>query len=161
MAVFIWTTKVDRRKICLILAAAVILCAAAVFATLSGGLDAAASGNAAGGANPKGVKTEEDRTSYLAAWGWLTGNEAVSIEELQLPEEFGAEYTEYLELQAGQGFDLTKYAGKRIKRYTYDILNYPGGVQEVQAHLLMRKNTVIGGEILGPGFLHGLQMPEG
>jgi len=162
MAVFIWTTKVDRRKVGLVAAAVAVLCAAAVFAVAAGGLKAAASGAAvSGAASPKGIKTEEDRTDYLAQWGWLTGAESVSVEELELPEEFGPEYTEYLELQASQGFDLTKYAGKRIKRYTYDVLNYPGGTQGVQAHLLLRKNTVVGGEILGPGFLHGLQLPEG
>jgi len=165
MAVFIWTAKVDRRKIGLVLVAAVLLCAVAVFA--AGGLEALSSGVMAAKtatsqpANSKGVKTEEDRLDYLAQWGWLTGPEAVSVEELELPKEFGADYEQYLMLQTNQGFNLTKYAGKRIKRYTYDVLNYPGGVEGVQVHLLMRKNTVIGGEVLGPGFLHGLQMPTG
>ena len=27
-------------------------------------------------------------------------------------------YTDYLALQSGQGFDLTKYAGKRVKRFS-------------------------------------------
>ena len=61
-----------------------------------------------------------------------------------------------------QGFDLTQYAGKRVKRYTYEIYNYPSGEAGVQANLLIHKNTVIGGEVLSPrlnGFLHGLAMP--
>ena len=82
------------------------------------------------------------------------------MEELALPEEFGEEYGKYLELQTGQGFDLTRYAGKRIRRYTYEVLNYPTGESGVVAHLLICKNTVIGGEILGGSFLHGLSMPE-
>jgi len=127
-----------------------------LYVILLGGRGAAASG----GPDPKGVKTAQDRSAYLAGWGWLTPADAESAEELALPEEFGSEYSQYLELQAGQGFDLTKYAGKRIKRYTYNVLNYPGGVQGAQAHLLLYKNTVIGGEIVGENFLHGLQMPD-
>ena len=71
-------------------------------------------------------------------------------------------YDEYLALQSQQGFDLTQYAGKRVKRYTYEIANYPTGETGVQANLLIYKNTVIGGEVLSPqmdGFLHGLTMP--
>ena len=66
-------------------------------------------------------------------------------------------------LQADQGFDLTAYCGKRVKRYAYEITNYPTGEQGVQAGLLIYKNTVIGGDVLSPsldGFLHGLAMPS-
>ena len=55
------------------------------------------------------------------------------MEELILPEEFDETYTQYLELQAGQGFDLEAYRGKRVKRYTYEITNYPTGEQGIQA----------------------------
>ena len=61
-----------------------------------------------------------------------------------------------------QGFDLEKYAGKRVKRYTYEVFNYPTGESGVQVNLLVCKNTVVGGEVLSPqldGFLHGLAMP--
>ncbi|WP_251446111.1 DUF4830 domain-containing protein [Vermiculatibacterium agrestimuris] len=153
----IWTAKVNRRKIGLALMGAVILGAAAVAATVFWGGDAQASASM----SPKGVKTAEDRAAYLESWGWQVEPEAVSVEELEMPETFGEEYSQYLELQAAQGFDLTKYAGKRIKRYTLNVLNYPGGTEGVQAHLLLCKNTVIGGEILGEGFLHGLSMPDG
>ena len=72
-------------------------------------------------------------------------------------------YAQYIDLQRQQGFDLERYAGKRAKRYTYEILNYPSGETGVQANLLLYKTTVIGGEVLSPrldGFLHGLAMPE-
>ena len=74
-----------------------------------------------------------------------------------------ASYDDYLALQSGQGFDLSKYAGKRVKRYTYEITNYPTGETGILANLLIYKNTVIGGEVLSPqldGFLHGLAMPK-
>ena len=61
-----------------------------------------------------------------------------------------------------KGFDPTKYAGTRVKRYSYRITNYPTGEEGVVADLYIYKNTVIGGEVLNPqldGFLHGLNMP--
>ena len=86
----------------------------------------------------------------------------LSPQELLIPKEMDGSYHEYLALQAEQGFDLEKYAGKRVKRYTYEVLNYPTGEAGVQANLLICKNTVVGGEVLSPqldGFLHGLAMP--
>lgn len=151
---FIWTAKVNKRKILLTLAAAVCVTAAAV--TLLGGRGAEASA----AVSPKGVKTEEDRVAYLQEWGWQVSPQAALVEELELPGEFGAEYGQYLELQTGQGFNLGKYAGKRVRRYTYDVLNYPTGETGVVAHLLVYRNTVIGGEVLGRSFLHGLAVPE-
>ncbi len=150
----IWTAKLDRRKAGLVLGAAVLCAALAAWSVLGAG-----AAETAAAVSPKGVKTAEDRAAYLAAWGWQTPSDAAAVEELELPERFGDEYSQYLELQTGQGFDLAKYAGKRVRRYTYDLLNYPGGTQ-AQAHLLLYKNTVIGGEVLGEGFLHGLAMPD-
>lgn len=154
MDVFIWTAKLNKKKLALTLAAALLVSAGALTFLGSRGTAASAS------VSPKGVKTEEDRVSYLQEWGWQVTPQAVLVEELALPEEFGEEYAKYLELQTGQGFDLTKYTGKRIRRYTYEVLNYPTGETGVVAHLLICKNTVIGGEVLGGSFLHGLSMPE-
>ena len=89
-------------------------------------------------------------------------DQVVATEELLIPKEMDASYDDYLALQSGQGFDLSKYAGKRVKRYTYEITNYPTGETGILANLLIYKNTVIGGEVLSPqldGFLHGLAMP--
>ena len=49
-----------------------------------------------------------------------------------------------------------------MKRYTYEVTNYPSGEQGVEAGLLIYKNTVIAGEVLSAslgGFIHGLAMP--
>jgi hypothetical protein len=110
----------------------------------------------------KGIKSNEDRVNYLASYGWEVDPEPLATQELLIPAEMDESYTEYLALQAEQGFDLTKYAGKRVKRYTYEITNYPTGETGVQVNLLLYKNTVIGGEVLSPqldGFLHGLTGP--
>ena len=114
-------------------------------------------------ASPKGIKTNEDRVAYLESYGWQVSPEAVSVEELLIPEEFDETYDQYLALQAQQGFDLTQYKGKRVKRYTYQVTNYPSGESGVEAGLLIYKNTVVAGEVLSTklgGFIQGLAMPE-
>lgn len=152
---FIWTARVNIKKLVVTAAVAVVVCASAVAVLLG-----ARQVQAAAVVSPKGVKTADDRAAYLREWGWQVSPEAVLTEELVLPEQFGEEYTKYLELQKEMGFDLTDYAGKRVKRYTYEVLNYPGGETGVRAHLLLRRSTVIGGEIVGRDFLHSLALPS-
>lgn len=158
---FIVTAKLRRGKLLAGAVAAVALIGAVV--VLSGALSArGVDALSASPASPKGIKTNEDRVAYLESYGWLTSADAISVEELLIPEEFDETYSQYLKLQSDQGFDLTKYQGKRVKRYTYEITNYPTGEQGVQAGILLYKNTVIGGEVLSSqlnGFIHGLNMP--
>lgn len=158
---FIFTAKLRRGRIALGLAAVVVVCGAVL--AVSGLLgDRGAEAVSANPASPKGIKTNEDRIAYLESYGWSVSPQALAVEELLIPEEFDATYDQYLALQADQGFDLSKYRGKRIKRYSYEITNYPSGETGVQAALLIYKNTVIGGEVLSSqldGFIHGLAMP--
>lgn len=155
---FIFTAKVNRRRIALGAAAAILLCGAVAAAGLFLGRGEAVS-TATG---PKGVRTNEDRVAYLQGFGWEVSPEPLSVEELAIPKEFDETYTQYLELQSGQGFDLTQYSGKRVKRYTYEVYNYPTGEAGILAGILVYKNTVIGGDVLSNqlgGFIHGLEMP--
>ena len=154
------TAKMPRRKLALGVAAAALLCCCAV--AVNFGQAAVQEVSASVLPDPKGVKSNEDRIEYLSAYGWQVSSEPLASQELLIPTEMDESYDEYLALQEQQGFDLKKYAGKRVKRYTYEITNYPSGEQGVQANLLICKNTVIGGEVLSPrldGFLHGLAMP--
>ena len=156
----IFTARVRKGPIIAVAAAAALVC----LALLAGpsflpGREAAASA----ALDPTGVRTNEDRVAYLEGCGWVVGGQPVSVEELVIPEELDDSYSQYLELQASQGFDLTGYQGKRVKRYTYQVANYPSGDGEVLANLLIHKNTVIGGEVLSAqpgGFIHGLERPE-
>ena len=157
---FIFTAKIRKGRIAAVagggpLGCVVLLAGAAV------GWGGGAAGPAPGG--PPGRRTNEDRVAYLESYGWAVSAQPIAVEELIIPEAFDETYSQYLELQAGQGFDLTDYCGKRVKRYTYEITNYPTGEAGIQAGLLIYKNTVIGGDVLSPqlgGFIHGLEMPE-
>jgi len=159
--VFIVTAKLRPGRIVLGAVAVVLVIGAVI--TLSGLADTRGAQAASAPANPKGVKTNEDRVAYLESYGWTVTPEAIAVEELLIPEKFNDTYDEYLALQSEQGFDLSAYTGKRVKRYAYEITNYPTGEMGVQAGLLIYKNTVIGGEVLSSqlnGFIHGLAMPE-
>lgn len=157
---FIFTAKINKRRLAAGAAALILLCGTALAV---GRLDAGRSVDAStSAAAPKKVKTNEDRVAYLENFGWQVSAEPIAVEELLVPEEFDETYEEYLQLQNAQGFDLTELRGKRIKRYTYEITNYPTGETGVQASLLIYKNNVVGGEVLSAkldGFLHGLDMP--
>lgn len=155
----IMTAKLPRRKLTLGVGLAALLCCCAIALNFG---QAAREASASSLPSPKGIKSNQDRIDYLAAYGWQVSEEPVSTQELLIPEEMDASYDDYLALQAQQGFELQKYAGKRVKRYTYEILNYPTGETGVQVNLLVCKHTVVGGEVLSPrldGFLHGLSMP--
>jgi hypothetical protein len=53
----------------------------------------------------------------------------------------------YNELQRRQGLDISKYAKKKITRYTYTVSNYEGYDGEVKANLLIYRNRIIACDI--------------
>lgn len=110
----------------------------------------------------KSVKQNEDRVAYLEHRGWVVNEEPVSVEEIRIPDTFDSSYDEYLSLQESQGFNLRACAGETIKRYTYQVKNYPGLENNIWASLLVHKKTVVGGEVYsceGDGFTQGLDYP--
>ena len=112
-------------------------------------------------AEVKHIRTNDDRLAYLGGLGWQVSLQPIATEELLIPRQFDDSYTEYLKLQEDQGFDLTRYCGKRIKRYTYQLTNYPAQDEPMQIALLIYKNRVIGGQIQSASgsVLHGLILP--
>lgn len=140
---FVVTARLPRRKLltggitvlccCAVVAAALVLTLGDRVVTVS--------------AEVSGLRNNEERIAYLNGLGWEVSDSPVMIEELLVPETFDESYTEYLTLQSSQGFDLTKYAGRRIKRYTYTVSNYPDDTAEVQAALLIYKGRIIGGQL--------------
>ena len=109
-----------------------------------------------------GLVFNADRVAYLESLGWLTAAQPSAEEALTLPTKFDEAYQAYLTLQRSQGFDLEKYAGETIKRYTYQVKNYPGLQENIWACLLVCKHQIIGGEIFcnqGDGFTQSLEFP--
>lgn len=155
---FIVTAHLPKKKL-LMGGALLLCCCAGVLAGIlvtRGGTSVSASGEV------KGIRDNDDRVAYLESYGWTVKADPVAVEELLIPETFDPAYDDYLALQTSQGFDLTEYCGKKVRRYSYEITNYPTGETGVQAALLVYKKTVIGGEVVSSradGFLHSLAMP--
>ena len=151
---FIWSARVHpKRLLCCLLALAVVLGGIRIWGNSESKTVQAPARES------KNIKSNEDRLGFLSRCGWVVAEEPLAIEELLIPKEFDESYADYLKLQSEQGFDLSRFTGCRVKRYIYEILNYPSGESGVQAGILIYKNQVIGGEVLSArldGFIHGL-----
>ena len=139
---FVITARIPKRKLlagaitalCCCLAAGAILLAA-MGRRISPAL-----------AEVSGLRGEDERVAYLAELGWEIGGDP-TVDELLIPRSFDESYDSYLALQTQQGFDLSRWRGKVVKRYTYTIANWPEEGQEMRIALLLRRGTVIGGHI--------------
>ena len=104
------------------------------------------------------AKTNEQRVSFLESFGWAGEPEAEEILDVLIPKEMDDVFSNYNEIQKAQGCDLTKYAGKRCKRYTYIVNNYPDQPENIRANIVTYKNKIIGGDVCSielNGFMHG------
>ena len=139
---FVITARIPKRKLlagaitalCCCLAAGAILLAA-MGRRISPAL-----------AEVSGLRGEDERAAYLAELGWEISGEP-TVDELLIPRSFDESYGSYLALQTAQGFDLNRWRGKAVKRYTYIISNWPEEGREMRIALLLRRDTVIGGHI--------------
>lgn len=110
--------------------------------------------------------TAAERTAFLSQFGWKISEDPVEICEVIIPDDFDVGYSEYAGMNKADGFDLEPYKGVRAKKWTYDVLNYPGLEEKsgiIQANLLIYEGVVIGGDIcsLEPdGFIHGFDFPS-
>ena len=158
---FVYSVKTSKAKIgALLLAIGAVVIAVAM--TLTGSKTPAAND---GAVNVRAENSAE-RSAFLSQYGWKISSEPVEVSEVIIPEDFDAGYSEYASMNKAAGFDLEPYKGMRAKRWTYDVLNYPGlentnGI--VQANLLVFEGRVIGGDICSleqGGFIHCFDMPE-
>ena len=160
---FIVVKKVHSRRILAVAAlAAVTVALTGAGLELSGGSVPQIQSAGAMQAEDRGVRSNEDRVAFLTRLGWEVKPEPASIEDVLIPETFDESYADYLSLQREQGFDLAPYGGRTVKRYTYQVTNFPGLQENIWAVLLVFHRTVIGGEVYcssGDGFTRGLDFP--
>ena len=150
----VMTAKVDFKKILLGLMAAAAL--VLVLILLLGGGDTAQTAAPAPSAN-------DGRVKFLKDFGWDVTTSPTESGRVRIPQETGEVFDRYNTLQKGQGYDLSKYAGKTVMRYVYKINNYPGATEPVYATLLVYKNQIIGGDVTDTsvkGQIRGFKMPE-
>ena len=112
---------------------------------------------------PIPAATNAQRLSYLGERGWQVDPEPLETLALQLPHELEQDYSDYVKLQAGQGFPFAQCAGQTASRYTYQVNNYPGYDGPVQINLWVCGGVLVGGDVIAPGeggFQAGLAFPK-
>ncbi len=135
----VMTAKVDKKKIAVILAGALILIAA--LALLFGGGDDAPTGA------PSAIASNDDRVQFLTSFGWEVVTSPTETSQVRIPKDSSEVFARYNALQKSQGYDLTGFQGKTVMRYVYKIKNYPGATEPVYATILIANNQVIGGDV--------------
>lgn len=151
---FVWTAKVSKTKLAALVTGiiAVIVLAAVISAAKQENPELE---SAAG-------DTNDARITFLAQFGWEVNGEPVQTQTVSIPTEDSEVFSRYNELQKSQGYDLTQYAGKRVSRYVYEILNYPDASAPVYATVFVHAGKIIGGDVTNTapeGAMHGFTMP--
>ena len=147
----VMTTKVDIKKIAIILAAVAGVILAIVL--LFGGKNATAT------AAPT-VSNNDSRVKFLEDLGWEVSTSPTESGQVRIPAEEGEVFTRYNALQKSQGYDVSQYAGKTVMRYVYKVNNFPNATEPVYATVLVYKNQIIGGDITdtsAKGIMQGFQ----
>ncbi len=106
------------------------------------------------------AESHEDRMKFISQFGWEVDEEPVEVKEIIIPTELSDVYIAYNDIQKKQGFDLTDFAEKRVKCWTYNVKNYEGYENQdcIHANILVYDGKVIGGDICSvriDGFMHG------
>ena len=95
------------------------------------------------------IKEPSDCREYLRQLGYETDGTTPETRTVQIPKVFDAVYENYNLMQKECGFDLQKYAGKKVELTTLHVTNWPDG----------DKKKVIGGAVYTAsvdGFMQGL-----
>ena len=127
----------------------VVLCLAALISAGAISASLSASPVLADGISFENIKTEEDRRAFLSACGHTPTEEAEVSAEVSLPKALDAVLLGYNEIQKQQGFDLSRYTGKTVTRYTYRLANE--GNTPVYANIIVYRHKIIAADITAPG----------
>ena len=148
----VMTTKVDMKKILIVLAAVVGVIVGLVL-LMQGGDESTPAATAS-------LSNNDARVQFLKNFGWEVTTSPKESSQVRIPEESTEVFDRYNALQKSQGYDLSQYAGKTVMRYVYEVNNFPGATEPVYATLLIYKNQVIGGDVTNTaakGVVQGFQ----
>lgn len=107
----------------------------------------------------KGLFTTKDRVRCAESFGWQVDAADETWEKVYIPKEFDDVYKRYNRLQKLCGFDLYKYRGKGVIRYTFRALNFPYPENaEAFVNILVYEGTMIGGDCMMPK-IDGFMVP--
>lgn len=149
----VMTAKVNLKKVLLSLAAVAALILALI--ALLGGEKSTQT-------SAPSLSSNDARVKFLTDLGWEVTTSPVESSQVKIPEAGSPVFDRYNNLQKSQGYDLSKFAGKKVMRYVYQVNNYPGATEPVYATLLIYKNEIIGGDVTDSaanGQIRGFKMP--
>ena len=100
-----------------------------------------------------GIKSARDRVEFIRSFGLDIDEVPMSEEDFRVPETFDTVMQKYNELQRRQGLDLTRYKGKNVTRYSYNLKNLEGYEGASVVNITVRRGTVVACDIssLEPG----------
>lgn len=102
---------------------------------------------AGGEINFGGASAHEGRIAFIKQFGYEINEAPISEDSFTMPSDFDRIITDYNELQRRQGLDLSKYANKKVTRYTYEVKNYEGYEGTVYVNLFVCRDRVIGCDV--------------
>lgn len=133
---FVVSVKASKRRLI-----PVMLCIALIAAMLIAGLCFPTSRTMMTAA-PVAGDSDEACAMYLTSLGFNAVLPASSVREIRLPDAFDETLNAYNILQQEAGFDLSGYAGQRVKYRTYELTD-----GNSLAHLYIYDGRIIGGDI--------------
>ena len=152
---FIYTIRASTVKFFL----CIFLCLAVLVTLVSLGTRESVFASADGReVNYSGIKSNEDRVEFIESFGIKVKAEPVSEESFSMPDNFDRVIMGYNQIQKSQGLDLTKYRGKKVTHYQYEVTNYDYE-GTVYVNLIIHRNKVIAADIsslAGGGFVSSL-----
>ena len=135
---FVYSVRSGSLKLFgLVFLVALLLVGALVF-----GGDGAVLASSDGTVSFEGIKTEEDRIAFIESFGLKVDKESAESKSFSMPENFDRVIVGYNEIQKKQGLDLSKYAKKKVTRYTYKVENYDYD-GDVYASLFIYRSRVV------------------
>jgi hypothetical protein len=139
---FIFSVRASTLKLCALIALTLILLVGV--GTFAEG--EVISVSALGDIQYSGIKTNEDRVAFIERLGVLVADDPVDEKTFTIPENFDRIVSGYNELQKRQGLDVSRYAKKKVTRYTYKVENYDFD-GDVYVNLFIFKNKIIACDI--------------
>lgn len=158
---FVFSVESKKLRAAAIIAAAAVSAAVIVTLIFTHGRSSQPKKTTASAELSYKAATGAERLKFISQFGWEVDEDPAEVSEIIIPEEFDAVYENYNTIQRAQGLDLSAYRGKRVKRWTYTIRNYPGYEKNsdcVRINLLVFDGLVIGGDVCSTelnGFMHG------
>ena len=139
---FIYSVRASTVKLSALIAVALILLVGVSAVATTDSVAA----SAPVGINYSGMKTNEDRVAFIEQFGVRVDPNPVEEKPFLMPENFDRIISGYNELQKKQGLDLSKYAKKKVTRYTYKVENYDSE-GEVFVNLFVHRQRIIACDI--------------